>query len=138
MGWGAPAEVAQPLQEEVLRQPCQWDLGGESGGRRARTAALAPKLTTLPALRPWLVPFVLMAVPACVGVRWSELSLPGLSPWVPPNPDGGLTHKTKSSVWAPRVLGCARGPAGGRGQSPWPCCCSRPRRPPTWGLGEGC
>lgn len=31
-GVGAPAGVAQPLREEVRRQPCQWDLGMRVGG----------------------------------------------------------------------------------------------------------
>lgn len=136
VGCGAPAEVAQPLREGVLLQPCQQDLGDEGRVKRARTAVQAPQLTTLPTH-----PITLLCSRRCQsarGVRWSDLSLPGLCPRVPPNPDGGFTHKTKSSMWAPRVLGCTRGPAGGRGQSPWACCCSRLWRLLTWRLGEGC
>lgn len=67
VGCGAPAEVAQPLREGVLLQPFQWDLGDEGGVRRVWTAAQAPKLTTLPAHRPWFLPFLLTVVPAWVG-----------------------------------------------------------------------
>ena len=101
-------------------------------------AAQAPQLTTLPAHRPWFLPFVLTAVPAWVGGQMVRPESPRPLSRGAPNPDGGFTHKTKSSVWAPRVLGCARGTAGGRGQSPRPCCCSRPRRLLTWGRGAGC